>query len=586
MERNKYDIDEKLESRFDGKKLKRALVYVKPYIKHMILAFVLMVTASVLNLLSPVFLEQAMDIAIPQKDVNFLIKLGVATAGVIISASVLDAIRGIIMSKVGQSMIYNLRMDLFTHLQKLPFQYYDSRPHGKILIRVVNYVNDVGEALTNGIVNALIDLLNIFFIAFFMFYLDPKLALYVLIGIPPLGILLFFMKNHQKRTNIIKNNKRSNLVAYTCESIQGVKISEIFNRQKENMNIYKRLNREMRSSWLEWAIITNTMQPTTEVLKEWIIALVYVAGIIWITPSVEIGVVLAMATYASKFWQPVINMANIYNNLLSTVSYLERIFETLDEPVDICDKPDASDITDVQGEIEFKNVSFGYETEQTVLKNVSFKIEPGQSVALVGETGSGKSTIVNLISRFYNVEDGMVFIDEKDINSITLNSLRSNMGVMLQDSFIFSGTVADNVRYGKLDATDEEIINACKIVCADKFIEKMPDGYETVISENGGALSQGEKQLIAFARTIISDPKILILDEATSTIDAKTESVLQQGIANVLEGRTSIIIAHRLSTIKNCDVIMYIENGEIVEKGTHEELLKKQGKYYNLCKNQ
>lgn len=586
MERNKYDIDEKLESRFDGKKLKRALVYVKPYIKHMILAFVLMVTASVLNLLSPVFLEQAMDIAIPQKDVDFLIKLGVATAGVIISASVLDAIRGIIMSKVGQSMIYNLRMDLFTHLQKLPFQYYDSRPHGKILIRVVNYVNDVGEALTNGIVNALIDLLNIFFIAFFMFYLDPKLALYVLIGIPPLGILLFFMKNHQKRTNIIKNNKRSNLVAYTCESIQGVKISEIFNRQEENMNIYKRLNREMRSSWLEWAIITNTMQPTTEVLKEWIIALVYVAGIIWITPSVEIGVVLAMATYASKFWQPVINMANIYNNLLSTVSYLERIFETLDEPVDICDKPDASDITDVQGEIEFKNVSFGYETEQTVLKNVSFKIEPGQSVALVGETGSGKSTIVNLISRFYNVEDGMVFIDGKDINSITLNSLRSNMGVMLQDSFIFSGTVADNVRYGKLDATDEEIINACKIVCADIFIEKMPDGYETVISENGGALSQGEKQLIAFARTIISDPKILILDEATSTIDAKTESVLQQGIANVLEGRTSIIIAHRLSTIKNCDVIMYIENGEIVEKGTHEELLKKQGKYYNLCKNQ
>jgi len=583
MERNKYDIDEKLEAKFDAKKLKRALVYVKPYTKSMIIAFIFTISASILNLLSPVFLQKAMDIAIPEKNIDFLVRLGIATAGVIIGASICDAIRGVIMSKVGQSMIYNLRMDLFKHLQKLPFEYYDNRPHGKILIRVVNYVNDVGETLTNGIVNALIDLLNIFFIAFFMFYINARLALYVLIGLPPLFVLLVFLKNHQKRTNLIKNNKQSNLVAYTCESIQGVKISEIFTRQEENIKIYDRLNTEFKNSWFKWVYFTNSMQPITEVLKQWIIALVYVAGVLWVSPSVEVGVVLAMATYASRFWQPIINIANIYNNLLKTISYLERIFETLDEPVDVWDKEGAVDAGVIAGDVEFKNVCFEYEKGQSVLKNVSFNIKKGQSVALVGETGSGKSTIVNLISRFYNVDDGMVFIDGKDINSLTLKSIRSNMGVMLQDSFIFSGTIADNVRYGKLDATLDEVKQACRIVCADKFIEKMPDGYDTVVSESGGSLSQGEKQLIAFARTIISDPKILILDEATSTIDTKTESVLQQGIANVLKGRTSIIIAHRLSTIKNCDIIMHIANGQIIESGTHDELMAKKGKYYELC---
>lgn len=583
MARNKYDVDETLEQRFDFKKLKRALVYVKPYTKPMIFALIFTVAASILNLLSPIFLQKAMDIAIPEKNIDFLVRLGIASAGVIITASVFDAIRGIIMANVGQSMIYNLRMDVFKHLQKLPFNYYDSRPHGKILIRVVDYVNNVADTLTNGMINAVIDLLNVVFIAFFMFYLDAKLALYVLVGLPPLMVFLFFLKNHQKKLNFICNNKRSNLVAYTCESIQGVKVTEIFDRQEESMGIYDKLNNTYRKVWLKWAYVTNMLHPITDTMKQWIICLVYVAGILWISPTIEVGVIIAMATYASKFWMPIINIANVYNNLLRTISYLERIFETLDEPVEIEDAADAVSPKILKGDIEFKNVTFEYDKDIPVLKNISFKIKEGQSVALVGETGSGKSTIVNLMSRFYNVSDDMVFIDGMDINKISLNSLRSNMGVMLQDSFIFSGTIADNIRYGKLDATMDEIKEACRVVCADKFIEKLPDGYDTVVSENGGSLSQGEKQLIAFARTLISDPKILILDEATSTIDTRTEALLQQGISNMLKGRTSVIIAHRLSTIKNCDVIMHIENGIITESGTHDELMKKQGKYYDLC---
>lgn len=583
MARNKYDVDETLEQRFDFKKLKRALVYVKPYTKLMILALSLTVIASVLNLIPPIFLQKAMDVAIPEKNIDFLVKLGLASAGVIIAASIFDAIRGLVMANIGQSMIYNLRMDVFKHLQKLSFNYYDSRPHGKILIRVVDYVNSVADTLTNGMINAVIDLLNVVFIAFFMFYLDAKLALYVLIGIPPLMVFLFFLKNHQKKLNFICNNKRSNLVAYNCESIQGVKVTEIFNRQDESMSIYSKLNNTYKKVWLHWVYFTNTLHPITDTLKQWIICIVYIAGVMWLSPTVEVGVIIAMATYASKFWMPIINMANVYNNLLRTASYLERIFETLDEPVEITDAENSVNLDTIKGDIEFKNVNFEYDTGHPVLKNVSFKIEAGQSVALVGETGSGKSTIVSLMSRFYNVAPDSVFIDGIDINTIAIKSLRTNMGVMLQDSFIFSGTIADNIRYGKLDATIEEIKQAARTVCADKFIEKLPDGYETVVSENGGSLSQGEKQLIAFARTVLSDPKILILDEATSTIDTRTEKLLQEGIKNLLKGRTSVIIAHRLSTIKNCDLIMHIEDGIITESGTHDELMNKKGQYYDLC---
>lgn len=580
--RNTYAVDEELERSFDFSKLRRSAVYLKPYSKLMFLALFLSMAGSLLGLATPVLLQQAMDVAIPNGDLSMVVRLAFQTLGLVVASTVLGAIRGIIMTYCGQSMIYDIRKDIFDHLQTLPFSYYDSRPHGKILVRVVNYVNNVSDSLTNGLVNAILDLLNIFFIAGYMFSINVRLSLIILSGMPFLLTFVFLLKNVQKKANFSYNNKQSNLTAYTCEAIEGVKVSQIFCRQEENARIYADLNRIYQKAWFKMAYLNNVMGPVTENLKQWVLCLVYIAGILWISPTVEVGVLIAMATYASKFWQPVISLAIIYNNLLKTMSYLERIYQTIDEPADICDAPDAKPLPAMQGKVEFRDVRFAYEKDYYVLKDVNLTVEKGQRIALVGPTGAGKSTIVNLISRFYSVKEGSLLIDGVDINDITLHSLRSQMGIMLQDSFIFTGTIADNIRYGKLDATDEEIRAAAKAVCADGFISEMEKGYDTPVTERGGMLSQGQRQLIAFARTMISDPAILILDEATSSIDAKTEKLLQQGIEKLMENRTSFVIAHRLSTIRSCDKILYIDGGRIVESGTHEELMAKKGYYYQL----
>ena len=583
MQRNKYDIDETLDQSFDFSKLGRALVYVKPYASKMLFVLVLACVAVVLSLISPTLLQRAMDVAIPNRDVQLLIKLGIICIVVTAINPVLSAIRSYLMSKVGQSIILDIRRDVFSHLQKLPFAYYDSRPHGKILVRVVNYVNNVSDMLTNGMITAIVDLINMVFIAVFMFMLSPKLALIVLSGLPVLFAVIFYMKGKQKKANLRFNNKNSNLTAFTCEHINGVKVSQIFARQDENMDIYDRLNRDYRDAWFTRLYLTNSLGPITSVLSRIVISFVYVGGVMLFVPMVDVGVIIAMGTYAQRFWQPVISLANIYNNLLTTLSYLERIFQLLDEPIDISDKEGAHVIENMRAEVEFSGVSFSYEKGVKVLDNISFKVEAGQSVALVGETGSGKTTIVNLLSRFYDASEGQVKVDGVDVRDITIHSLRSHMGIMLQDSFIFSGTIRDNIRYGKLDATDEEIEAACRAVCVHDFIMSMPDGYDTVVNERGGSLSEGQKQLIALARTMVSDPSVIVLDEATSSIDAKTEKMLKDGIDKLLVGRTSFIIAHRLATIRNCDRIMLIDRGRIIEDGSHEELMALGGRYHHLC---
>ena len=581
--RNTYREDEVLETPFDYHHLLRAFVYIKKYLGKMVLALVLSAIGGITGLFGPMITQNALDNAIPNKDVRMLFILVACLCGTFILSIIFTTIRSRIMINVSQNIIYDIRKDIFEHLQKLPFQYYDDRPHGKILIRVVNYVNSVSDMLSNGLINVVLEIMNLIFIVIFMFCVNVKLSLVVLAGVPILAIFMFWIKNRQRKAWQQVSNKNSNLNAYLQENIVGARITQMFAREEENAETFAELCDRCRTTWFKAVMYSNLVWPGIDNISVWVRAAVFVVGLIFMGQGeVSLGVIFAITSYAARFWQPIMNLGNIFNNFINNIAYLERIFETLDEPVTVDDAKDATEMPAIKGDVTFENVTFAYEEGKDVLKNVSFTVKAGESVALVGPTGAGKSTIVNLISRFYNVEHGRVLIDGQDIAKVTLHSLRSQMGIMLQDSFIFSGTIEDNIRYGKLDATKEEIIKASKTVCADDFINRFQDGYNTEVKERGSLLSQGQKQLISFARTLLSNPAILVLDEATSSIDVQTEKALQQGLNAMLEGRTSFIIAHRLSTIKNCDKIMYVDQGGIVECGSHDELMAKKGYYYKL----
>lgn len=583
MARNRYDVDEVLETPFDFRHLKRSFVYMKKYKGKMILALVLSVFAAVSGLLAPLITQYALDNTIPQKNIPQLFLLSGLLVLTIAVSVAFSNIRSRIMTVVGQDIIFDIRTDLFAHLQELPFQYYDDRPHGKILIRVVNYVNSVSDMLSNGVINVILEFLNMLFIMVFMFFVDVRLSLVVLSGVPIFALVMMAIKKRQRRAWQDVSNKSSNMNAYLQENIVGARVTQIFTREEENEGIFDRLSNKYRKSWMTAVTYSNLVWPATDNISTLVRAAIFFVGLLVLSPaSVTLGTIAAMTSYASSFWQPIMNLSNLFNNFINNVAYLERIFETLDEPVTIADKEGAEDIGEIKGAVRFEDVTFAYEEGKNVLEHVSFEVKPGESVALVGPTGAGKSTIVSLISRFYDVSSGRITVDGKDISAATLHSLRSQMGIMLQDSFIFSGTILDNIRYGRLDATKDEIVSASRTVCADEFISEMENGYLTEVNERGSKLSGGQKQLISFARTLLSDPRILVLDEATSSIDARTERLLQQGLNELLKGRTSFIIAHRLSTIKNCDRIMYIDNKGITESGTHEELMAKKGDYYKL----
>ena len=583
MARNRYDVDEELETPFDFRHLKRSFKYMKKYRGKMFTALFISILAALSGLLAPIIMKYALDNTIPDKNIKQLLLLGGLLILTYAVSIVLSNIRARIMTVVGQDMIFDIREDIFAHLQELPFQYYDDRPAGKILIRVVNYVNSVSDMLSNGVINVILEMLNLVFILVFMLFVDVRLSLVVLSGLPLFALVMFAIKKHQRRAWQDVSNKSSNLNAYLQESIVGARITQVFTREEENQAIFGRLSDRYRSSWMKAVGYSNLVWPATDNISTLVRAAIFFVGLLILSPaSVSLGTIAAMTDYAARFWQPIMNLSNLFNNFINNVAYLERIFETLDEPVTIKDKENAQPLGEIKGDVRFDNVTFAYEEGKTVLENISFDVKAGESIALVGPTGAGKSTIVSLLSRFYDVNGGRITIDGKDISEATLHSLRSQMGIMLQDSFIFSGTIYDNIRYGRLDATDEEIVRASKAVRADDFIREMADGYSTEVNERGSKLSGGQKQLISFARTLLSDPKILVLDEATSSIDARTEKLLQQGLNELLKGRTSFIIAHRLSTIKNCDRIMYIDRKGITECGSHDELMAQKGDYYHL----
>lgn len=581
--KNTYKVDEAYEEEFNLKHILLASKYIKKYAKKMIGAIALSAIGGASALLAPKITQKALDVAVPNKDIRYLIELVILLIAVYVVSIVFFTIRSRVMVGVSQNIIYDIRKDLFAHLQKLSFQYYDDRPHGKILIRVVNYVNSVSDMLSNGLINVILEIINLVFIVAFMFSVDVELSLVVMCGVPILAVFMFWIKGKQRKAWRAVSNKNSNLNAYLQENIVGARITQIFAREDENAEIFSHLSDDCRKTWM-WAVRwSNLVWPGIDTISVCVRAAIFLFGVvIYVNGDKSVGTIVAISGYASRFWQPIMNLGNIFNNFINNMAYLERIFETMDEEVTVDDAEDAIEMPPIKGEVEFKNVKFSYDDTKEVLHDVSFTVKPGESVALVGPTGAGKSTIVNLVSRFYNLDGGQVLIDGVDISKVTLKSLRSQMGIMLQDSFIFSGSIEDNIRYGKLDASLDEIKKACATVCAASFIEKFPDTYKTEVKERGSLLSQGQKQLISFARTLLSDPAILVLDEATSSIDVQTERALQQGLNAMLQGRTSFIIAHRLSTIRNCDKIMYIDDGGILECGTHDELMAKKGAYYKL----
>ena len=587
MARNKYDVDEILEESFDFDQFKRLMAYLKPYRKRFFSVAVMMLTASAFTMLIPQFFLRIMDVCIPAKDMR-----GVAFySGLTLLAALYSAISLRYKIKhtniIGQQIIHDLRSDIFEHLQDLPFSYYDNRPHGKIQVRVVNYVNSLSDLLSNGIVNTITDLCNLFFIVTFMFLTNVRLL--CLCGLPILAAVVIFIKKRQHRAWQIQSNKQSNLNAYIAESINGIRVTQSFVREEMNSNIFNDLSSSYRKSWMHAVLYNFTMGPSVDLISMATTSAIYVLGIHWMFDSaspITIGVLIAFTSYVSRFWAPINTLAAFYNSLLTAISYLERIFETIDEPVSVQDAPDAVEMPPIHGDVSFEQVSFSYEPGVRILDNVNFKAKAGDSFAIVGPTGAGKTTLVNLLSRFYNLDTGRILIDGTDISKVTIHSLRAQMGVMMQDSFIFAGTIMDNIRYGNHTATDEDVIRAAKTVCAHDFIMELENGYQTEVNERGSRLSAGQRQLISFARALLADPKILILDEATSSIDTETEIALQKGLNELLKGRTSFIIAHRLSTIRNADCIMYVDRGNILEKGTHEELMALGGEYYRLYMSQ
>lgn len=586
MARNKINVDEELETGFNKSHLLRLLKYMKPYKVKIIISVMLMILSSYLLLLGPYLIKVVLDESIPNGNIKELVTISILYAGLIGIVSLLMANRIKDMGIVGQEILVDIRKDLFNNLQKLPFSYYDNKPHGKILVRVVNYVNSLSDLLSNGFVNLIADIVTLIITVGFMLYLDERLTLVAFITVPILIGVVFALKKAQRLAFQKLSSKQSNMNAYVHESINGIKVTQAFSRENENENIYEEVCNEYSDAWMKAVKINFLIWPAIDIVAVLSTALIYIFGILVFKNSVSVGVLVAFIAYVWRFWSPITNIGNIYNTIINAMAYLERIFETMDEVPLVDNKLNAKPICDIKGDVEFSDVTFMYEEDDTILDNISFKVKSGETVALVGPTGAGKTTIVNLISRFYDINEGKVLVDGTDISTVTLESLRKQMGIMLQDSFIFSGTIMENIRYGKLDATDEEVIEASKVIRAHDFISKFENGYYTEVNERGSRLSAGQRQLISFARALLANPRILILDEATSSIDTETEILLQKGLDKLLKGRTSFIIAHRLSTIKNADKIMYIDNKSIVETGAHKELLESKGYYYDLYKSQ
>ena len=580
---NSYKDDEQSVERSKVQTLMRLFSYLLRYKWQIILVLIIMGYGVAVNLVNPLIMESAIDDHIASKDFSGLYRLLIIALAINLFLVVTVKVRMYIMAKVCNEILLTIRQQLYTHIQKLDFHFFDSRPTGKILSRIIGDINSLKDVLSNCVTTLIPDGLTVVAVVVIMVWKNPRLALAALMTIPfmAVGMVYIQVKAHPRWQLFRK--KSANLNAFIHEDMAGIRIIHSFHAQKETENTFDELLKEHRTAFYDAVRMSDAFGSVIDFSWGLGFILLYYTGIVVLgVDQVSVGTFIAFGTYLNMFWHPIQNISNFYNQLVTNIAGAERIFEILDTPPAIADDEGVTEMPPIRGEVTFEHVNFSYDDKVKVLDDVSFRIKPGETIALVGATGAGKSTIVNLISRFYDVQEGTVKIDGHDVKRVSIESLRRQMGIMTQDNFLFSGTIKDNIRYGKLDATDEEIIAAAKAVNAHDFIMKLEKGYDTELLERGGGLSIGQRQLLAFARTMVSDPKILILDEATSSIDTKTELLVQEGIEHLLAGRTSFVIAHRLSTIQKADRIFVVEDGRIVEEGNARQLMEKKGIYYQL----
>ncbi|NKF08140.1 ABC transporter ATP-binding protein [Clostridium gasigenes] len=583
MGKNTMNSDEKITRRSKGELIKRLSVYLKPYKLKSIVVIFLMLFVILCGVINPYLLKIAIDSNVANNDIRGLLKIGFLLVVINLISWVISRIRWKMISEITNNILVNIRHELYSHIQKLSFDFFDNRPVGKILARVVGDVNTLKNLFDQSIQSLIPELLNLVFVAIVMLILNVKLALACITLLPFLALAMFVIETYSRRRWEVYRNKRSNLNAFTHEEFSGVKVVQSFAKEDYTEEKFAELVKDQQKSFNRAVRLNDLFWPLVELSWGMGIVIVFAVGYkLILSGEIQIGTLIAFSMYTGMFWRPIMNLSNFYNTLITNFSAADRIFDILDINPDIENVEGAEKMSEIKGDVEFKNVAFSYNKNSEVLRNINFKVSSGEKIALVGSTGAGKSTIVSLLSRFYDVTSGEILVDNKNIKNVNLESYRSQMGIMLQDTFLFSSTIMENIRYGRLDATDEEVILAAKAVNAHEFISKLENGYNTEVNERGSRLSLGQRQLVSFARALLANPRILILDEATSNIDTQTEKLVQRGIEKLLQGRTSFVIAHRLSTIRDCDKIMVVEDGEIVEAGSHNELLEKKELYYNL----
>ncbi|WLR53658.1 ABC transporter ATP-binding protein [Mesobacillus subterraneus] len=589
LKRFHYSADQVIDKPFNWKQMSRLFGYMLPYKKNLVplsIAMVLITTA--VRLVIPILIGiYTLDRAVKNKDATMLFWLVALIGGLYTASYIANIFRIRWMNQLGQNVIYDLRKHLFTHVQNLSHRFFDQRSAGSILVRIMNDINSLQELFTNGVINLLMDIVLLIGIFFILFSLSPQLTLAIMIILPIMFLISTKLRKNIRRSWQDVRMKQSKLNSHLNESIQGIRVTQSFTQEKENMAFFDGVNDETFQSWKSASQKNAMFRPMVELTNA-----LGTAVLIWYGASliqngtISIGVFVSFAFYLGMFWEPISRLSQVYNQLLMGMASSERIFEFLDEKPIVSEADQPVELEDMRGEIKFEKVVFSYDEKRTALKGISLEMKAGQTVALVGHTGSGKTTIANLISRFYDPTSGRVLVDGHDLKEVSIGSLRKHISIVLQDTFIFSGTIYDNILFGRPDASEEEVRAAAEAVGASEFIKKLPNGYKTEVEERGNILSVGERQLLSFARALLANPRILIMDEATASIDTETEVKIQKALKTLLKGRTAIIIAHRLSTIREADNIFVLENGMIIERGNHAQLMDLEGEYHDLVKAQ